>query len=541
MNTKKLLALLLAFIMIAGMLAGCGSSNSETVAPAEKPAAEAAEPAEEAEEAEEAEDEEVFTRFDDLETVNMVMMAWGAWDGVKEVEEEVNKITEAEINVHVNVTQIPIWQYGDQVGLMLAGGESIDLMMCGAGGATGFLTLASNNQLMDIKDILPVYAPGIMELMADPAHNYMPANNMDGKQLAVPALRMYTTAEWIFMRRDILEALDLTEQADAIDSWSDLEEALKVVRDAQPTLPAELQTNCVLGQQNSKGIYLSINGCDFSADAWADNKAEDYLGSMYMGCDPETDTVYFNYTTDAAIEHYNMMRKWAQEGLLYPDAPTSTDYSDNMCAAGMCFAYPCNGEYGCAAEKSKTTGYPLMAKKVAGFPITTAYPQGWSWAVPVTAENPEAAAAVLNLMYTNKDVENLFVWGIEGRDYAVNEIGEAYRLEDTCKYQAIEFFYGNQFNAHGSVGQGATIREEQWADNTSGRMSKYFGFCVDTTPIANEMTAVQNVIDQYQPQLQSGLVDAASIMDAYEKDLKDAGVDVIVQYYQDSLNAWLGK
>ncbi|MCQ2558150.1 MAG: hypothetical protein MJ135_03415, partial [Oscillospiraceae bacterium] len=189
MNSKKLIALLLAFIMVAGMLAGCGSSNSETVAPAEKPAAEAADAADEAEDAEE-EDEEAFTRFDDLETVNMVMMAWGAWDGLKEVEEEVNKITEAEINVHVNVTQIPIWQYGDQVGLMLAGGESIDLMMCGAGGATGFLTLASNNQLQDIQDILPVYAPGIMELVGNPAHNYLPANNMDGKQLSVPALRM---------------------------------------------------------------------------------------------------------------------------------------------------------------------------------------------------------------------------------------------------------------------------------------------------------------------------------------------------------------
>ncbi|MCQ2452818.1 MAG: DUF3502 domain-containing protein, partial [Oscillospiraceae bacterium] len=83
--------------------------------------------------------------------------------------------------------------------------------------------------------------------------------------------------------------------------------------------------------------------------------------------------------------------------------------------------------------------------------------------------------------------------------------------------------------------------EEQWADNTAGTMSKYFGFCVDTTPMANEMTAVQNVIDQYQPQLQSGLVEPESIMEAYKKDLKDAGVDVIVQFYQDALNEFLGK
>ena len=212
-----------------------------------------------------------------------------------------------------------------------------------------------------------------------------------------------------------------------------------------------------------------------------------------------------------------------------------------MCAAGLCFAYTCNGEYGCEAEKSKTTGYPLMALEIAAFPITTAYPQGWAWGVPMTAESPEAALAVLNLMYTNKEIENLFVWGIEGRDYAVNEQGEAYRLEDTCKYQAIEFFYGNQFNAHGSVGQGPTIREEQWADNTAGKMSKYFGFCVDTTPMANEMTAVQNVIDQYQPQLQSGLVDPETIMDAYKKDLEDAGVQKIIDFYQTNLNDWLGK
>ena len=40
-----------------------------------------------------------------------------------------------------------------------------------------------------------------------------------------------------------------------------------------------------------------------------------------------------------------------------------------------------------------------------------------SWAVASTCKNPEKALEFLNLTYTDKDVINLIIYGIEGKDY----------------------------------------------------------------------------------------------------------------------------
>jgi len=536
MKTKKILALLLAILIFVSLaLSACGN---EAVVKDEEKAVE-----EEVVTVDETEVEEVekdFTRFEETQNINVLMMSWGDWEGFKEVEEEVNKISEELLNIHVDITQMNTTAYREQAGLMLSAGETIDLMMYGPFGSSTFLNMLSLNQMYDVTDLLPVYGKDILEVVGNPEHNYLAANTVDGKVYGIPAYRMYTTKEWLFMRRDILEHLGITEQASQIDSWSDLEAILKIVYEAQDTLPIELQTNTILGCQN-KGEVIAMNGGNYAADAWADCYAEDYLGAMYIGCDPETDTVFCNFTTDDARTHYDRLYDWSEKGYIYKEAATSDVTSENLMSSGATFAYFANGEYGTEAEKSKTTGFPLMAIECAAFPVTNAYVQTWGWTVPYCTENPEAAVAFLNLMYSNKDISNLLVWGIQGRDYDVNEIGEAYRLEDTLKYQAIEFFYGNQFNAHGSVGQGPTIREEQLADNNAGRMSKYFGLTIDTAEIANEMVAVQSVIDQYFTQLASGSVSSDVLWDDFLQAMDDAGIQIIIDFYQAKVDEFVAK
>ncbi|MFQ9473585.1 MAG: hypothetical protein ACLR0P_10825 [Oscillospiraceae bacterium] len=44
----------------------------------------------------------------------------------------------------------------------------------------------------------------------------------------------------------------------------------------------------------------------------------------------------------------------------------------------------------------------------------------WTWCVNSNCETPERALEMLNFMYTNKEIQNLLAWGIEGeRDYRV--------------------------------------------------------------------------------------------------------------------------
>jgi|GEM_PF-262014 len=526
---KKFLALTLAILMLVALLAGCGGQQEEAAPPAQNGSAEPS-GGEEA-----GGGEEAFTRFEDMETVEVYMMAWGQWDGFEQVAEEINKITEEKLNVHCNLHQIFIAQYANEMGMMLAAQETIDLCMIGAGGASSFSSMSSQNMLTPLNEYLPVYAPELYGMM----QKYLPANTVDGNMLAVPALRMYNTSEWLFMRTDILEHLGLTEEAMAIDSWSDFEALLQKVYEAEDSLPAELQTNCILGQQNGSGGVIAYNGLDYVSDDFAGNKAYDYLGLMYLAVDPETNEVMPWIISDETKALFDRMYDYYNAGYIYKDAATSTDYSDNMMAAGMCFAYFCNGEYGAAENKSSTTGRNLTGFVAVPIGITTSYVNSWGWGIPSTAESPEAAAALLNLMYTDPEIENLLVWGIRGRDYELNEEGEAYFL-DGAQYQGLEFFYGNQFNAYPSVGQGGDFRQRQWEDNESAPLSPYFGLTVDSTAITNELTAVQAVIDKYYPTLGCGAVKADTVWEQFKQELYDAGLQAVIDHYQAAVDAFVG-
>ena len=48
---------------------------------------------------------------------------------VQHVEDAINTITEEKINTHVNITVMDVNSYIQQIGIMMAGNEQIDLML----------------------------------------------------------------------------------------------------------------------------------------------------------------------------------------------------------------------------------------------------------------------------------------------------------------------------------------------------------------------------------------------------------------------------
>ena len=142
----------------------------------------------------------------------------------------------------------------------------------------------------------------------------------------------------------------------------------------------------------------------------------------------------------------------------------------------------------------------------------------------------------MNLMYTDPDIENLFVYGIEGRDYELNDEGEACLL-DSKVYQNSDFFFGNQFNAYPAEGTGGDFREKSLENMRSAKISPYYGCVIDTTPVANEMTALTAVKKKYEAGLASGSADI-STLDTMNSELEGAGLQKYLDYYQEQLDNW---
>lgn len=70
-------------------------------------------------------------------------------------------------------------------------------------------------------------------------------------------------------------------------------------------------------------------------------------------------------------------------------------------------------------------------------------------------------------------------------------------------------------------------------------MSKYVGLSVDTSSIADQITACFNVSKQYRAVLNCGQADPATELPKFLAALEEAGVQDIIDCYQTQLNDWL--
>lgn len=524
MKRRKWLSILLAASMGCALLAGCGSSEEDTSGDTASTAAET-----------EGETSSVY--FDETQEIQMYTLTMYDDDGLDDVEAAINEISEAEINVHINIEALDISAYMEQVGLMLAGGEAFDLVMCTSIPVVSFSTMQSQNELMDITEYLEVYAPETAELMSD----YIGATTVDGSVYAVPCYRIYNSNCYLMMRTDILDELGLTEQAESITSWSEYEAILEEVYENMDSLPEDMQISYVMTIADAEGTVITNAYADVATDDFSGNYGFDLLnttGRIYI--DEETDTVGSYYATDDYKTSIDRVYEWAQSGYIYADAATADDGADTGMASGACFSYVSQSEYGVEAVKEAATGFDLTVVEFAEIPIQTSNGSAWAWAVPTTSENPEAAVAFMELMYTNADIENLFVYGIEGKDYELNEEGEACILEDG-EYQSSDFFYGNQFLAYPAEGTGSNFREEALAQMEEAEISPYYGFTVNTDEISNELTAISTVVTKYKPGLEAGSLSSEEYLQTMLDELDDAGLQTVIDYYQTALDEWLAE
>ena len=135
---------------------------------------------------------------------------------------------------------------------------------------------------------------------------------------------------------------------------------------------------------------------------------------------------------------------------------------------------------------------------------------------------PEAAMKFLELTYTDKEIANLIIWGIEGRDYVMTEDGHAAYPDgpDASKdsYESLDW----------------ELEQNQNAD-----VSPAMGFSFDSSKYTTQYTAVRNVLSQYLPGIFCGSVDPNTEIPKMIDALNAAGYQDILSGKQEQLNEWL--
>ena len=160
----------------------------------------------------------------------------------------------------------------------------------------------------------------------------------------------------------------------------------------------------------------------------------------------------------------------------------------------------------------------------------------------------------LNALYSDPEVANLYMYGVEGTHYVVVEEGTITNGQDRINYpdgldattttyrKSGTWLCPNQF-----IGDiwGLDLPDDYWDAtrdfNNESQKSAAFGFSFDATQTPNEIAACTNVVNKYHKALVCGALDPETTLPQFNQELKDAGIDVIIEEKQAQLDAWLAE
>ena len=465
--------------------------------------------------------------WEDMAEIELFYFTFVSPKDVQHVEDAINTITEEKINTHVNITVMDVNSYIQQIGIMMAGNEQIDLMLTAFSSAS-YSAMMAQNQLMDISEYVDTYGPDITSTLGD----MLKATTVGDGVYGVPCYRNVISSNYVFMREDVLEDLGLLEKARNMTSFEEFEEILQAVKNSEKW--NYLQP--YMYQSGSGPMQPNANVSGAFADADVFDTLGDTLGIVRLD---KNGKVTLNMESDSYQQAAAMVRGWNEKGLSYFDMSGSGGSCEDYIKSDAVFSFISTAEFGAENAKSVAAGMPMVAVKLYDGEVNSEACTKFAYCVPTTSKEPEAAIAFLNLAITDPQINNLMAWGVEGVDYEVVD-GVAQYIEGNEKpdYHLFDYSVPNQFLVYPWSGDPADFREQSEADLKAAPVSDYLGFSCDLTAFVNETAAVSNVIEEYRDQIGSGQASEAVLQEYIDK-LHSVNVQVILDEYQKQLDAWL--
>lgn len=549
---KRTICLLLAMIMVLSIvLAGC-SKTAETPAADETPAT--TEPAETTDNTETPEaPEETAEPALEQKTIQLMITGAGKQANSDKVWAAFNEQLQQYVpNTTVEFIDVPFEEYSEKFSQVLASGEGVDLAW------TGWLINKPQNiadgNLMPLDDLLAEYGQGIVDILGENVVE-IHRNADDGK--------LYYLPSWQGLVGDRRGWLVVTEIAElAGDTWiEDTEAALNKWRnnysDNTEAFQAVLDqaTKYLAAAKEAGKLGAGINtGRVFGWSMYNGTRSNPGVGGSEIGIPFEDNT--FTVIDGVASEHYKLYAKtmadWYKEGYIRSDimsVDTSTlTLPKNGEITDTTYVFSCD-PYLTEADQDAATADAGMDMTYLPIEENASLILGGdtSYAIPYCADEPERAMMVLNAIYSQPDLYNTLIYGIEGEDYTKNAdgtittsyVGASPTADDSYGIQ--RWIIGSCKNALINNGTDPNYYADLEALEETARVNPFLNFTFDRTNVEGICASILNVYYEYGPQIDNGVAgdNWEELYNNYMAARKDAGIEELVTEFQNQLNAYI--
>jgi putative aldouronate transport system substrate-binding protein len=510
-KSKRIYAVLAGTMAVSLLLSACGGNGGSTAATANT-ASQTPGTSGEAEKSK-----------SDLKPYELTVAYYniGNTKDLQEVQAAVNRLTKEKINATIKFTPIDPAAYTQQINLMLASGEKLDILLTLT--ALGYGTQAAKGQLVPLEDLLKKYGQDITKVVTP---DVLKATATSGKIYGLPSVRDWAADFGVLMRKDIVDKYKI--DVSKIKTFDDLDPVFKIVKDNEPNMAPIIP-------EGASGTIISTFVPGIVDPLNDDN-----------GVLPDNDNnlkVINWFESKEYADLLKMARRWYTAGYIPKDIATNKIASEQLVKAGKAFSLVAHMKPGFEAKESNLTGTPMVAARILPPVSSTSSIANVMFSIAKNSKDPERAMMFLNLLYSDKDLINLIDYGIEGKHYvkkAENVVGFPNGVDSqNATYNPTHGWeWGNQFLGYVWENDDPNVWKLQDQFNKAAKKSKALGFSFTVDSVKTEAAAVQSVKDQFKTGLETGTLDPDKNLPEFISKLKASGIDKIITEKQKQLDEW---
>ena len=528
--TKKIVALLMALVLVFAMTA---CAKTETPAPsadapatdapaAETPADEPAEPAEPAED------------LGDIVTLKYYEIGNQDTNTRPAVQDAINAHIEPLIGANVEFMIIGWGDWDNKALTALQSGEPIDIFFTAdwksyVRSVTMNLFTPLNDDEGENGNLLEQYGQDILTSL-NPA--FITGTQYNGINYAVPTNKeLCVPTGYIY---NVTAAEEVGMDPATITAIADFEPYLAKFKELHPDQYPYLAD----GSWGSDPFYGFTNT----------NGISQWAAMYHEPKDGVWDESIFNaYDTPEYKAQFELMYKWNQAGYIHPDSSLTTFdvASSPEFAAGqwLFISAPLKGENIKGQELVIASGnMDLKVNEIYGqgkYCITT-HAGGSMLAIPIASENPVKAMKYINLMHSDTELLDMMLFGVPE---------EMWKFADDGRVEVID---SSWYSAHGGAWTlGDVSLQHVTTLEDPEKNQKLIDYSADAIPhpslgfryvvpaeLEPQVAALVNVNNAMERALKTGAVDPAVELPKFLADGKAAGSEAILADVQAQYEAW---
>jgi len=456
-------------------------------------------------------------------------------EALASVQAAVDRYLTAKINTRLELNPVDWGTWFDKYPVILASGEQADIMFSACW--SGYVAEAGRNSFLELTDLLAQHGQGIIGSLAP---EFLKAATIRGKLFAIPQNKDAAQGYALYLQKDIVEKAGV--KPEGIKALDDLEPILEYVRDYEKSL-IPLATTLDTGAMyvcTRAGFAEGIG--DFSKyeggyDQWGSVVVYDKINDKFISLDPSVSNAWMAYG--------KLMNRFGKKGFFMKDILTNKSVdAGKLWAEGKTWFTTSSDVPGQLETIRNSVKKDILMIPMLPSVMNTNSLTGSLTAIPRSAISPARSMMVINLMHKEKELVNLLVNGVEGKNYV--KTGEnTIRLPDGASVKsdtgwdpASWWLVGNAFLnlVWDKDLPDRWVKVQEY--NAKSPVSPIVGFNFDSSHVKSEMAATTNVFEQYKRLIFTGSGDTENYVTMMFRKMKDAGLDKIVAEYNIQLTEW---